>query len=96
MTGVEDLELGMRSSPSRGVRTPRSCQELGDFFYRLLGGREADALKALAYQVLEPLQREREMRSPLVPSYRVDLIHDDGADIFEKGSAALSRQQQIE
>ena len=61
-----------------------------------LGGREPDADRALTTQGVEALQRKGEMRAPLVPRHRVDLIHDDGPHTAQDFAAALGGQHQVE
>src|SRR2546430_14105766 len=52
---------GLGTRASRGA-----AQELGDLLEGLLGGGEADALQAPPREVLQPLEREREVAAPLV------------------------------
>ena len=52
-------------------------QELGHLLERPLGGGEADALRRLARaDVVEALQRERQVGAALGLRHRVDLVHD--------------------
>ena len=41
-----------------------------------LGGRQADAHRAVVAQGLQPLQAEGQVGAPLVPGHGVDLVHD--------------------
>ena len=73
-----------------------SDEEVGDLLDGLLGGREADALEASAGQVLQPLERERQVAAPLVPRHGVNLVHDHGPDTAQHLARALRREDQIE
>ena len=53
-----------------------ACEKVGDGFDRVLRGREADALQAVAAQSREPLQRQSEMGAALVGRDRVDFVDD--------------------
>ena len=64
------------------------------------GGGETDPLQAAApardHQLLQPLQREREVGAALVARHRVDLVHDHGAHLGEPGPARLRGEQDEE
>jgi hypothetical protein len=44
-------------------------------------------------QLVQPLERERQVRAALVARHRVDLIHDHGADVRQPGSARRRGEQ---
>jgi hypothetical protein len=71
-------------------------QELRDILQRLLRGRQADTPQGRAKQCFETLEREREMRTPLVASDRVDLVDDHGSNCREHASSGLRCHQQVE
>ena len=54
--------------------------EAADLLHRPLCGREPDALERLVDEALEPLQRQREVRTALRPRDGMDLVEDHGAD----------------
>ena len=56
--------------------TTRSGDEAADLVERPLCGREADALERLLDELLEALEREREVRAALRPGDRVHLVED--------------------
>ena len=55
-----------------------SGEEARYFLQGALRGGEADALQAASAEVLQALQRERQMRAALGGDEGVDLIDDDG------------------
>ena len=57
-----------------------ACDEPADLLHRPLRGRQGDALEGLFDETLEPLQRKREMRSPLGAGDCVDLVEDHRLD----------------
>ncbi len=63
--GVDDLDVAVAPA-----------EEAGDLLQRPLGRREADPLHVAAGQVLEPLERERQVGAPLAAGHRVDLVDD--------------------
>ena len=71
-------------------------EEARDLFDRPLRGRKADALQRTAADMLEPLEREREMRSAARLQHGMDLIDDDDARRLEHLPGALGREQQVE
>ena len=71
--GVDD-----RDRPRRAV-VGVPAEEARDRLERPLGGRESDALRRLVGERLEPLEREREVRSALRAGERVDLVDDHRA-----------------
>src|SRR5206468_8493149 len=76
--------------------SPRRAEEFGHFFYRLLRRREADALQLAAADVVEALEREREVRAAARLQHGVDLVDDHRARGLQHGPRALGGQQQIQ
>ena len=70
-------------------------QKARDLADRLLGGRQPDALKRPAHDVPEPLQAERQVRSPARIDHRVNLVHDHRAHGAEHRPAARRGQEQV-
>ena len=62
--------------------------------------RQADPLRATTAgfldEIVEPRQREREMRTPLVVGHRVNLIDDDRSHAAQRLAAAIRSQQDEE
>ena len=71
-------------------------QESCHFFDRLLGRRQADALQRPAADVVEPLEREREVGAAARLHHGVDFIDDDDPGGPQHGARALGGQQQVE
>ena len=71
-------------------------QEAGDVLDRLLRRGKTDALQWLRGERVEPLERQREVRTALRSGDRVDLIDDDGARRREHLPAGLAREQQVQ
>src|SRR5919106_629678 len=57
-----------------------SAEESRDLVERALGCRKADSLWWRVCDLLESLQRKRQVRSTLGPRDRVDLVDDDPSD----------------
>ncbi len=78
----DDLEVELL--PRAGVDeldvTARARDEAADLGQRTLSRREADALERPLDERLQPLEREREMRSALRPGDGVHLVEDHGLD----------------
>ena len=70
----------------RGER-PIADEQPGDGLDRALRGRQADPVRPRVAQCLEPLEREREVRAPLVARDRVDLVDDHGVDRLQRARA---------
>ncbi len=77
-------------------RLGRSHQQAGRRLDRFHGGREADADGGAFGHGLEPLQREGEVRAPLVPGQGMDLVHDDRLHGGEGGPGALGGEVQVQ
>jgi hypothetical protein len=94
---VTDVDDG---APSRaiGAQTIGSPpdQESGDRLDGPLGRRKPDSLRLSTDDMRHPLERQCQVRSSLVPRYRVDLINDHRLDSDQHGPAAFSRYQEIE
>ena len=73
----------------------RAAQEPGDLLERPLRGGQPDPLRRLFAELLQPLEREREVSPALGRRHRVDLVHDDGPDASERLPRG-GRQHQIE
>ena len=67
-----------------------------DQFDRLLRRRQPDARDRRRRERLEALERQREMRSPLVVGHSVDLVDDDGTDVLQHRAASLGCQQDVQ
>ena len=74
-----------QSTMRQSTRTP--TEKPRDLLERPLCGRQADALRRTPDEVLEPLEREREMRAALRSGDRVDLVDDHGAQRAEHAAA---------
>ena len=70
-------------------------EKMGDGFDRVLRGREADALQAVAAQSREPLQRQSEMGAALVRRDGVDLVHDHRAGARQHRAPGLRAEQHV-
>ena len=89
---VHDSAIG-----SAVLLTPFRADEQARYLVnRLLRGAQADALEPIITKRVEPLQRERQMRAPLIARDRVYLVHDHGARGLQNLAAALGRQEDIE
>ena len=84
------------STMAHGAGAPAPHSRRGDVLDGPLGGRQADALGPLAAGVLEPLERERQVRAPLVAGHGVDLVDDDRLDRAEHGPAPGGGDQEVE
>ena len=74
-------------------------QQAGDHLEGALGGRETDPLQPSppgGDQMVEPLEGEGQMGSPLVPGQGVDLVDDHGVDTAQHRPGRRGRQQQVE
>jgi hypothetical protein len=79
----------------RGERLARPHQQAGRRLDRLDGGREADANRRMTGDCLEPLERERQMRAPLVAREGVDLVDDDCFHGGDRRPGPLGGQVQV-
>src|SRR5918999_477103 len=83
MTRVEDRARQIFAARAGSDEQPSDATD------RPLSGRQPNALRAPGADMLEPLERESEVRPPLVARDRVDLVDDDGVHGFEHGPASL-------
>ena len=85
-------DLGQRPRPRRPAAAPRSR-----WAARWPRGRcAAGARRRADHQLLEPLERERQVRAALVAGHRVDLVHDHGAHVARASArldSAVSRMK---
>ncbi len=91
MARVDDRAI----RPAVRIRTGADEQRRDDLD-RLLRRRQAHAGRRYGADVGEPFEREAEMAPPLVPSQRVDLVHDDGLDGVERGAALRRGDEEVE
>ena len=89
---------GTTTSTSSGLRMPAStmvhrarppgagvpAEEAGDLLERALRGRQPDALRRAGRDLLEPLERQRQVGAALGGGEGVDLVDDDGLDAGER------------
>src|SRR5438552_18458035 len=87
-----DLDDAARGRLAPGSRPDQQPRHLLD---RPLRGREADALEPAAGERVEPLEREREVRAPLVGGDGMDLVDDHGPPAGEERAAAFGREQVV-
>ena len=90
LDGDDDLELerladaGVDDGDRAGLAGPCvAAEEAGDLVEGPLRGRQADALRRPLAQLVEPLERQHEVRAPLGRRQRVDLVDDDGLDVAQ-------------
>ena len=70
-----------------------AAQERGDLVERPDGRRQTDALGRGREQLVQPLERKREVHAALRAGDRMDLVDDDDIDVAE-GIARLGRQEE--
>ena len=81
---------------SRGTPGARpAAEEAGDLGERPLRGRQPDALRRLVRDLLQPLERHREVGAALGGGEGVDLVDDDGLDVDER-LGRIRREHQVE
>ena len=71
-------------------------EEVGDGLDGALGRGQPDAGDGAPGERVQALEREREVRAPLVAGDGVDLVDDRGADARQHGASALAREQDVE
>ena len=71
-------------------------EEARDLVDRLLRRREADSQQRLLGHLLQPLEREREVRAAPRADHRVDLVDDHRPDRAQHLAAAGGGQQQVQ
>jgi len=97
--GKDEIEIEIAPMPTVDEcrkRTLAPDQKAGNLFDRFLRRRQTDSLDPSSGETLEPLKREREVRSALIPSERVDLVDDDGFDALEKPASPFTCQENEE
>ncbi len=72
-----------------------AAEEARDLLRRTHRRGQADALHGLLEQVVEPLERDGEVRAALRRRDGVDLVHDDGVDV-DQGLARARREHQVQ
>jgi hypothetical protein len=90
------VQLAEAARINKDAVPARAGQEAPHLVEGLHRGAEADALERRRGERLEPLQRQRQVRAPLVAHQRVDLVDDHGADGLQHPPAAVAREQQVE
>ncbi len=63
---------------------------------RLLGGRQTQAQQWTLRHVLQPFERQREVRTSASADHGMDLVHDHRANRSQHLAASLGRQEQIQ
>ena len=89
-TRVDDLDL---SPPRRSVDRVPAAEEPGDLLERTLRGREPDSLHRTPDEVLEPLEREREVGASLRSGNRVDFVDDHRIDVSQRLTSRRGEHQ---
>ena len=84
--GVDDL----------AIRRPCADEKARHGLDRLLRGRQADPLQLAAAQILQSLQRQRQMRAALVRRQRVDLVDDHRPRRRQHLPAGFGTEQNVE
>ena len=74
----------------------RADEKTRDFLDRLLRGRKADPLESASARVIQPLEREREMRAATRFQHGVDLVDDHDARRLQHVARAFGSEQQVE
>ena len=75
------------------VAAGEPARDVGD---RLLGRRQTQPQERAVGDMLQALERERQVRPAPGANHRVDLVDDDGPDGAQHEAAALRRQQEVE
>ena len=95
----DDLKLDLlRAGGLHHGHRPRPAEERGDLRRRPHRGRQPDPLRPpgrrIRLQRVEPLKRQRQVRAPLGPGDRVDLVHDDRLDPAQRLPRLRGEQQE--
>ena len=93
---VERAAMTFIDDRAPATRLVRPDQEASDLVDRLLRRREAEAEERPLRHLLEPLERERQVRAPARADDRMDLVHYHGPNRAQQSAAALRREQQVE
>ena len=72
-----------------------AAEEPGGLLERALRGRQPDPLRRTVGDLLEPLERERQVRAALRGGHRVDLVDDHRLDALQR-VARRRREHQVE
>ena len=97
-TEFRSRKIELRACPTftmampRFVRSIRWSKELGNLLNRFLRCRKPDAHGRYVRELVEPLQREHQMRAALVVGHGVNLVDDHGLDVAQDAAALLCRQ----
>ena len=73
---VEFADVAGVHDPARRTTRPHAAEETRDPLHRSLRRREANAHGRLGTEVVEPLERHRQMRAPFVTGQGMDLVDD--------------------
>ena len=87
---------GVDDGASARLAVLAAGEEVGDGLDGALGRGQSDAGDGAPGERVQALEREREMRAPLVAGDGVDLVDDRGADAREHGASARAREQDVE
>ena len=95
-SGIDDLEVELlaRARVDELDLSLRAGDEAADLRERALRRREADALEGALDEALEPLQRQREVRSALRPCDRVHLVEDHRLDPAQRLARLRGEEQE--
>ena len=97
----DDLDLhglavaGVDDGHGTGSLGRLAAQEPRDLLERSLRGGQADALRRRVRQLLEPFERERQVRAAFRGRHRMDLVDDHPTNVAER-LARLRRQHQVQ
>ena len=81
----------------RGHRGSGPTEQARRLLDGALRGRQADALRsATELEMLESLERDGQVRSPLVTGQGVDLVHYDRLHVAQDGPAALGGDEEVQ
>ncbi len=91
------LEVALVAEVDHLARPVRADEEARDVLDRPLRRGEADAgRRGAGRDVLEALERQREVAAAAVAGERVDLVDDHGANVAQRLAAAFRGEQQVE
>ena len=93
---IERARVSRIDNAGVGCWVSGAGKERGYVLDGLLCRRQADPLQAPAGEVLQPLERQRQVAPSLVAGHRVDLVHDDSAHRAQHLARALRREDEIE